>query len=79
MVIRRKKRPGAKPADLDAVKLPVLRPIILVIFILLAVFTGCIFGSRNAESTTTSATGSRGPNCSFVKVEWTTADCCGAS
>jgi signal transduction histidine kinase len=43
MVMRRKKQPQTKPADFEAVKLPVLRPIILVIFILLVVFTGCIY------------------------------------
>jgi signal transduction histidine kinase len=43
MVIRRKTRPRAKPADFEEVKLLVLRPIVLVILILLAVFTGCIY------------------------------------
>jgi signal transduction histidine kinase len=43
MVIRRKNRPCTKPADFEKVKLPVLRPIVLVILTLLAVFTGCIY------------------------------------
>jgi signal transduction histidine kinase len=43
MMIRRKNRPRATPTDFEKVKLPVLRPIMLVILILLAVFTGCIY------------------------------------
>jgi len=43
MMLRWKKRPCTKPADFEEVKLPVLRPIVLVILILLAVFTGCIY------------------------------------
>lgn len=43
MMLRWKKRSGTKPADFEEVRLPVLRPIVLVILILLAVFTGCIY------------------------------------
>ncbi|MBM4024886.1 MAG: hypothetical protein FJ280_05680 [Planctomycetes bacterium] len=42
MVLRRNRRSCRKPADLEEVRLPVLRPIVLVILALLAVFTGCI-------------------------------------
>jgi signal transduction histidine kinase len=43
MAIRRKCRPHTKPPDFEEVRLPVLRPIVLVILILLSVFTGCIY------------------------------------
>lgn len=43
MQIRRKDQAPAPPADFETVRLPVLRPIVLVILILLAVFTACIY------------------------------------
>ncbi len=43
MAIRRKCRAHTPPTDCAKVRLPVLRPIVLVILILLAVFTACIY------------------------------------
>jgi signal transduction histidine kinase len=43
MAIRRKCRPRTPPTDSETVRLPVLRPVVLVILILLAVFTACIY------------------------------------
>jgi signal transduction histidine kinase len=43
MMIGRKRRPDAKQTDFEEVRLPVLRPVVLVILVLLSVFTGCIY------------------------------------
>jgi len=43
MMMRRKKQLATPPEDFEEVRLPVLRPIVLVILTLLAVFTACIY------------------------------------
>jgi hypothetical protein len=50
MMIGRKRRPDAKQANFEEVRLPVLRPIVLVILALLSVFTGCIYMDAGTQN-----------------------------